>query len=571
DILGFFHTLARLCWRKDDHRFAVWIGVALVLLTGLPYLYGWLRTPIGYTYTGLHAIGGGDAHVYYSYIEQARDGAFAFRDLFTGEPNAPLMTQLPWLAVGLVARAFHWSAPLAFHLVRLALIIPYVLFLSMFTAAIIRAPIAGWSVQRLRRAALLLIVFGGGIGGLFGGAFAPIAYDTPAYSAWPLDFSVPEAFTFLTAYQSPHFIISTWFLLAVYLATVRAAATGHLRHTVVAAITAAVLVQFHPFYIPLIAAIVGIHTLVRMIVARRWIPAAASLAFWTGLAMLPAFAYWFPIATLDPIHASRTAQNMLLMPPLGYVFAGYGFLLPLAGIGLVAVGRRAAVRRTPEMVFLCTWIAMNTLMLWAPLAWQRRFTQGFSIALALLAAIGIAACVGWMRARLTPAWYTMLCNRMLAVTLTILLFSFTHLVNIGRDVAYFTMRFPTKDPKFMFYYPTAGLDGMRWLRQHASRDDVTLALGLSANFIPGIAARTTYVGHDIETVRMAEKKQTVIALINPETPPARAREILSRERIRYLFVASFEPPAAHLARVAEALALPRVYANDAVTIYKVPK
>ncbi|MFH1099136.1 MAG: glycosyltransferase [Candidatus Uhrbacteria bacterium] len=592
DIVGYFATLVRLrrihtapsradgsvswsCLPPSERRFALWLGLALILITGLPYLFGWLRTPTGYTFTGLHGIAAGDGSVYYSYIEQVRDGHFVFRDLFTSETNGGRMIQWPWLMIGLFARIFKLSAPFVFHFVRLLLIVPFVSFLAVFVAAFLKKPIAEVSATTCRKTALLLITLAMGIGGHAAGVLLSSGRidfsldDIRGYSEWPLDIGTPEAFPFLAIYQSPHFIVSLWLMLAIYLFTLRADETQRVRWTVASAITAFALSTMHPFYIPAIASVLVAYAIVRTIAARRWLTRLAAHVFWTIFAMLPALIYWGLLALFDPIHISRAQQNLLLTPPLLYVLLGYGFLIPLAIVGVALLFKRHRPLGIPT-VFLLVWTMTNITLLWAPVPWQRRFTQGLQPALALLTTFAFAYGYSWLRRKLPTNWRVILLTRANAITLFVLLLSFTNIVQIGRDFALYAIRFPEDYARHLFYYPSDGIAAMRWLRQNAPNDAAMLALGPTANLIPGWSSRPVYIGHTIETINFRAKSAAIQKVFDPTATTSERRDFIVQSRIRYIFATHFDQYGALLDTAARELALPVAFTNTAVTVYAVP-
>src|SRR3990172_7768757 len=59
-------------------------SIIFIFVTGAPYLYGYVQTPPGATYTGLHALAPGDFNVYYAQMLQAGRGDMAERNLFAG-------------------------------------------------------------------------------------------------------------------------------------------------------------------------------------------------------------------------------------------------------------------------------------------------------------------------------------------------------------------------------------------------------------------------------------------------------------------------------------------------------
>ncbi|MFH1430249.1 MAG: hypothetical protein ABIG71_01835, partial [Candidatus Uhrbacteria bacterium] len=414
-------------------RFAILLGVALTVFVGAFTVYAWINTPHGTTYSGLSGLLTGDASVYFSYIEQARDGVFNFRNLFTSEQTSGRMIHIEWYAIGLFARITHLNAPTAFHIVRILLVLPFTLFLAVFVASCIRAPYSGWSADKLRRAALLLGTLGSGVGGLLAIGIFPLFQALNNYALWPIDLWVPEAFTFTSLYQSPHLILSTWLLLAMYLATIRATATGRRVWTAAAAVAAGTLFAFHPFYIPSVLIIV-VDAIIRTLRDRAHAWRFLGHAFWVGLAALPAMAYWGTLTILDPVLNNVGAQNTLLMPPLPFVLIGYGFFVPLTIIGTLLLVRLWL--RQKERSFLLAWLVVNTFLIWSPFTWQRRFTQGYHVLLAILSAFALAFLSMHARRILKPHRWAYIATTSTAVISFVLLFAFSNIIHISRDLIY---------------------------------------------------------------------------------------------------------------------------------------
>lgn len=572
DIARFFRTLGRLWIGTNDHRFAVWLGLCLVLLTTLPYLYGWWNTPTGYTYTGIHALAPGDMAVYGSYLEQVREGRWMFVDLFTSEwPQRPRL-DIFWLAAGLFARATHLPAPLAFHLLRILIIIPFTLFLSTFVAAFLRPPSPqhlvlgtwGLSIRTVRRVTLLLLAFSSGIGSVIVPSLDGRDVWRPGYHGWPIDFWVPESNTFLTLAQSPHLITSLWLILWIVFATLRYSETKRWRWSVGAGIGALALFQFHPFYVPTIFAVLLGLILTESLASRRirWDVVAHSAI--VAAMSAPSVAYHLWSIAVDPIMAAKAGQNLLFTPAWWYVAAGYGFLVPLALIGAYQLART----RTPHARLLLAWLLATIVLVFSPLTWQRRLTEGLHVALVITAVYGLSPLCAWIRNRLTPRALALVWTRATAVAVAIPLLGFSTIANIGRDLALFTVAFPGTIPRHSLYYPLAAVDAMRWIRARAQSGDVTFAVGLDGNFLPMYAARQSALGHGVETTNFAEKYRDAYALTEGTLTGNGAQEFLERIRARYVLVTD---ASRGLWRV-DPTTIPSVslvYRNDGAEVYKI--
>ncbi|MBI4434661.1 hypothetical protein HY635_02490 [Candidatus Uhrbacteria bacterium] len=587
DILGFFRTLARLWWSDRERRFAVWLGVALVLLTSAPYLYGWLRTPPGHVYTGVHALASGDMAVYGSYIEQVRDGRWTFVDLFTSEWPQQTFLNIFWLPVGLLARITRLPTVLTFHLARVLLIIPFVLFLSRFVVAFLRKPIAGFSVRVVRQTALLFLTFSSGLGVLIAESIAPLSDSRwrPGYDFWPPDLWVPESNTFLTLFQSPHFIASLWLLLLIILAALRFTETRAYRWSIASGVAALALFQFHPFYVPTVAMLLVVWTIVESIAARRVRWDLVGHGAIVGIISAPSVLSHLWLVRTDPITAARASQNLLFTTDWWLVALSYGFLVPLALIGIVRVLRPACgtgsfgpmaigpqddqqTKRAHRL--LVTWLVVTVVLMYSPLTWQRRLVEGLHVVLVIIAMVGLFPFLAWLRAH-APMWIHRYAWGVTTATIVAIpLLGVSTIVNLVRDVALYTIRFPQSIPRHSFYYPTDALDAMRWIRGHASLGEATFAVGIDGHFLPMFAARQTVLGHGVETAHFVEKYETSYALSLGRLSPAEARAFLDRERVRFILVTD----ASRNLWAIDPAAIPSatlVYRNSGAEVYEVRK
>src|SRR3989338_10887560 len=194
----------------SEWRFVCWLTLAVLALTGLPYLYGSWSAPAGTTYDGLHALAPGDVPVYYSYLYQIKAGEVLVKDLFTDEPQ-PLGTfNVWWFLVGTVARWLNLSLPLAFQLSRLLMIPVFTAVAYVFLSYVFRQPAR-------RKLALVFLLFSSGLGVYAAGLPDTVASSSAEVYAWPIDLWITEAITFNALYQTSHFIASITLMLLIFL------------------------------------------------------------------------------------------------------------------------------------------------------------------------------------------------------------------------------------------------------------------------------------------------------------------------------------------------------------------
>lgn len=460
--------------------------VVLMSMSVLTFLFGLVMTPPQHVYTGLHGIAPGDVLVYYSYLEQVRQGAFTFHDLFTGESQPGNLVLPIWFGVGLIGRVLHTPPQVTYHLVR-------VLSIPLLMAAIAAAVQCFLRDKRQQRFAFFLAVFAGGLGFLVG----PIEQQQWGRDIiehlWPMDLWVSEGFSYLSAIQSPHFILGTALLLFFIVEMVRTLERGVTWRTLAAGAGGAVVVASTPFLVVLMAPL----TLLALTFSH-----STGTSFWQRCLRL--FALWFPTfpalvyvglyQAFDTFARARATQNILITPVWWVTLASYGLLLPLALWGARQVWRDRSWRTR----LLLGWFALQPILFYGPVFFQRRLVQGWQFPLASLAAVGAEALfyrsplARWGRVRTSLA----------ALVLVLLLGS--PLYQLANDLSLMSQ---ARGSDFSaLYVPRTLFDGYDWLKKNTTSDALIFADSSYAPFITAFSGRRSFVGHGVETLHYDEKR-----------------------------------------------------------------
>lgn len=512
-----------------ERRFALYVGIALVLLTSIPAAFAWLYTPPDAAYTGALLMNAADLSVYSSFIEQIREGHWMVRNLYTSDLTPTARLDIFWLAVGLFARVTRLAAPLAIHLVRLALIVPFILFLHALLAELIVRPVAGWSVRAVRRGALLLIAFASGAS-VLAERLLPAA-PAGALRTYPLDLSTAEAITTLTVLASPHFIASLLLLLATFRFALRAVREERRRPLVAASACAFLLLAFHPYYVPTVLGVLAAWAILDGVVERRIPWRILRTSAWIAAACVPPAAYYAWLLATDPATAGHASQNVLHGPTLRVALVSYGALVPLALVGIAAWFRTFG---TAER-FQAAWLATTIALVASAIPWARKLTMGLHVVLALAAAQGLPVVLTWLRTHLpTPiARYGM--TRTTAALIAIPIFGLSTLAVFAQNVAYAALP-RDAGAASLFYLPRATIAAMSWIRAHAHSDEATLAFGMDGNAIPHYAVRVTAYGHDHMTTDAPRKRAQLRALAEGTLAVEDSTHLLRELRVRYILV-----------------------------------
>src|ERR1700719_2540101 len=105
--------------RPPEWAVPVVTGIALALVTALPYLYGYLAQPHGQVFMGFFYLGD-DANTYLAKMRQGWEGAWAWQNRYTTESSPTVYLFMFWIFLGHVAALFNLPLIVVFHLAMVA-------------------------------------------------------------------------------------------------------------------------------------------------------------------------------------------------------------------------------------------------------------------------------------------------------------------------------------------------------------------------------------------------------------------------------------------------------------------
>lgn len=508
--------------RSDVERTAdrkAWVLIfAVVLFTLLPYLFGaWLSLGRKYFWIN-HNID--DNCVYLAWIRQAWEGRFFFENRFTTDPQPRLSTNLFFWAIGTIARWTGLPVLFLFHTARMGL---GIVWLWTFWSLIKRL-----LPERARMPALWLACVSAGLGWLFWrdvGIRAPI--DT-----WQV-----EAFTFLSLYLNPLFVVGTLLMTACIYDLWRAVQECCWKHAVRAGVWALLLGNIHSYDVVQIAGawlvFLALSTVLhRHLDRRRWL-----MALTTGIIGLPTVVYQYWLYRVDPIFRHR-ADVPTSAPPVWHVLAGYAPLLVLALVAMVILIRERRHREEPFLFLLC-WAIVGVGLQYLPrtfalvgihlpMNFERKMVMGAHLPLCALAGWGL-----WLLVRHLPA------RRALLVTAVVI--ALTTPSNIRwliRD-AQNLIRNMANTGMHRAYMEPEEWQAIQWLAQNTRPEEAVLTFPSYGVFIPPFAGNRVYAGHWGETPQFAERLRETLRFLDARRSDEERYDLLRRAKVKY--IVAFSP------------------------------
>jgi hypothetical protein len=445
------------------------------LLSNVPYLIAWTMPEAGAEFGGF-LLNPVDGFSYLAKMGQGGSGAFEFTLPYAAEPGPGAALFVFHLALGWLAYAIGASPLLIYHLARV------VGTILMFSAAHLLYARA-FETRAAGRWAFVLVLFGSGLGWL--GALLGLP---------SIDLHVPEAVPFLTAYTNAHFPIAS----AAMLLVISLVAFDDLfsRLKIPLAFAAGFLLGItQPFTILSIGiALIGwilVENRTQLSSIPRTRRLHISLTVFAGAA--PILLYDYLSTRVSAELSAWAAQNATPTPGLPAVLLGYGVVLPLV---VVALWRRRDEAWGPATRLLLIWAVSGALLLYAPIALQRRFALGLFFPLAGLAAVGIESLRVSVR------------NRRLLLALALALSLPSHVFVIAAGMTTVAQQDQT----------LTLLAGERttyqWIDQNTPPYALILAGPIAGNRIPAFSSARVLYGHPFETPNAPANEQLVAELFS---------------------------------------------------------
>ncbi|OWK27152.1 MAG: hypothetical protein US76_01060 [Parcubacteria group bacterium GW2011_GWA2_38_13b] len=512
---------------KQNKKFLILLIVALEAVVILPTLFGFLKTPDGYYYNGIHNLTPGDFHLYLSYFEQARQGSLFFKDLYTGEEQTPSLFNPFFLFFGLIGKIFKLSNITALLIAKIVIIPVFISVLFSFFRHIFEKKLPLYL-------AMLFALFSSGLG-VFIAPFISSYATSGGYIHRPMDLWLPEFNIFLTIYHNPLYAAALTLILLTFIFFIKAINENKIKWSIVSGFCALALFSIHPYHIPTIYGIPAIFIAALMIVKRRII--FAHLKHWGVLFLIsaPSMLYQVVLVFTDFIMYGR--YNGTGGPPtfLWLTILSYGLLFFLAIPSFLGFSKKFILQNPNNeknktdiwLLFAALWFIGGLLAVYFPLLnHTRRLTLGLQIPLVIFSIMTL------LNAKKT-LWYKKIENIANVIFFLPLFFIFflgaSTLNAVYADINLY------KNLRAEIYIPLEIYNGINWLKGNTEKEIVVLTDLFHGNIIPGIAGQTVYIGHNSETISYDIKEKLLNWFFSENHAEERERKFLKDRGITHIF------------------------------------
>jgi hypothetical protein len=491
--------IGTLRWQLRWHewRLPLLTGLALAIVTAVPYLFAYAVQTPGHVFMGFFFLGD-DANTYLAKMRQGWEGAWAWQNRYTTEMSPAAYLFMFWLVLGHIAALLNLPLIVVFHLARVgaafALMCGAWLFIRHFIVD-----------RSARRFAFFFCAIGLGMGYVIQAFGQPVIFG---HQTDTLDWRMPELTAFYSVLALPHFAWSGVFAALGVAFTLKAIERGSLRLGVLAGAAWLGQASIHPQMPILMGGATAVALLLRPAPWRGWVAAALAFAIPAPYILYSYFAF---VGNPEVQRWTFHSKNALPPETISLFFAIAPQLL-LALTGLPGALRR----RSREDLFLVAWLGLLAAILYLPNPagdLRRRFLDGLYLPLVVLGARGM---------------YEVILPRLRSARARALIpFSYVAFAAIGS--AFLVLAPLAVAAQGQYTVPKAEFDGLKWLGGQPQGRVLSMpGVGL---YVPAYSSDTVYVGHYDETFDYLDKTQIALNLL---TGKADLAQFMKDGHIRYV-------------------------------------
>ena len=530
--------------------------VLYLIISSIPYLYGYLSTPPGMKFNGLIGWDVPGTYMYFMWEKQAVEGNTLFADRLTPEKHDPFYFNGEWWLLGRFLRFTGLSLEAGFQVER-ALTVFFAFFaLYYFLTCCFESLFE-------RRAVFIWILLTSGFGWLF--------YLLQRYAgySWPIrvwDIEGVNLFGYLA--NKPHFIRSLALICLSYAFLLKGELKDRRIYFFLAGLVILVQGIIRPYDLPTAFLILASFPLLLAIREGRL---SGTRIFYYSVAALTALPILLYYLFLDRNFVLKDVFKGVDFPaftPLEFViWLGFPFVMAVLGFD----GLRNFRNWRPARLFLYVWFVIVLMLIYAyPLIpWGMESAGLCYIVSPILAGL-------FLFSELLPQWL----NGRAAHRFSSLLHLSTDSLRKAIIIALIVISFPSNivlmhkiyrdlaQHSRPYYIPTAVADAFTWLSQHGKLQDVVMSHPDNGYHLPVDAGVKAFVGHGHFTINYPEKVAMLKRFFDAGESEAYRRQLLKEYGITYLFygdierqIGSFNPYKTDY--------LKPVYSNSLVTIFQV--
>jgi hypothetical protein len=545
---------------KTEWRIVLLITAALLVITSLPALFGYLSTPADKHFMGI-VMNVPDHAQYFMWFRGFGESP-VINNRMTPEPNQALFFNLLWWSLAQLGGLFGLGYAAMYQVMR-------VLGITFFVITAYRICALALPDVFNRMLALLIVCTTSG----FGWVLIVLKYTvTNGELINPLDVYVAEGNTFLSAIGFPHFLAA-----AVYIWCFELFVRGVRENRRALIIACGLFAQFmgwqHAYDLIIVWAVLGAYCALLMLRDRMIRPRLVIDLILVGVISVPPALYSVLLTRLDPLWEQVLAQFAnagVYTPPLYRLPMLLGFTFVAACVMAVLdlrrlPGARQSTEGSRELLsdaelLILGWFVISFVLIYLPADYQIHMLNGWQVPMAILATRLLTGHImPWVRRRFGRNEAS--ARRLVAAAFLLAI--------VPTNLYLLTWRFTDLARHTYDYYLTRGdIEALRWLDANAGPQDVVLSSMSFGQYVPVLTDSHAYLAHWAQTVAFFDKRSTVEEIYNSTIDLARRQQLLNDSRARYIVIGDAER---QLAAFDDAVVrgLPLAFESGATRVYAV--
>jgi hypothetical protein len=535
--------------------FVLTVIVVVLILTSLPYIFGFRSAPPDKVFMGL-TLNVPDHTQYFSWMRELTTAHLSANKL-TPEPNQPVFFNLLWWMMGRAGNFLGLGYAGMFQVLRIVSGILFFLMIYRLFSWIFKDPLQ-------RKTAFLITTFASG----FGWVLVAMKYTvTGGELINPLDVYVAEGNTFFSLLAYPHFVAAMLYIF-VFDLTLRGEAKGDYRYAIGAGFVGLIMGWQHAYDLLIVYAVLGAYGLLRLLRDRSF----PKFLFFSSVII--AVISWWPalysvlLTSLDPLWKEVLAQFAnagVFTPPLYRLPVLMGLAFLFAFYTMIRSNPLKLSRFNNNDLFIMGWFLISFVLIYIPADYQIHMLNGWQVPIAILATQGlfryvIPAVRKWVERKEWKVTEAMIQRGVIAAFLLLI---------IPTNVYLFFWRFyDLNRADYPFYLYREEITAMNWIEQNAHPDDVVLSSEMIGQYIPAYSGTYAFLAHWAQTVDYFSKVEMVNEFYAAETTEVRRKEILAQYSVDYVFWGPYERTLGEF-DLGAATFLEQVHASPLVEIFQV--
>ncbi len=487
--------------------FIALLAIGLGLLSELPYYFMAKTVPAGTVYMG--SIGNNyDQASYLSWMKEGQEGKLLFEELYTTEKQSGLFFNPFFLVCGQFARFTGLDLIVAYHLLRLFLVLALVFTLYLFSGMFL----AGfWE----RFFSVTLASLGSGLGFLF--SDGTLSYLSKSFNLVALDLWVPETAIFSSILHKPLFLAALLLMLLSFYFQLKAFKSLNKYAVYASGFFGLLLALVHPYDLASVYGALFVFLVWSKSGLKSWICFAGFFAL-----SAPGLLYQYLLSHFDQVFRSWAGTVTISGTFYSYLI-GYGIFFLLAG---VYAWKTRGKRKEPE-VFLLSWVLSHFLLAYLPLRFERRLVLGLMIPLVLLSVLWFFRyAVPYLKMKKVPV---------LAAGLTLCALAIPSNLRFVAGELENARKYP-----FNYALPSADLAALKWMDKNIPKGSTVFAFFPTGVYIPGLSGLKVYAGHYDQTVNAESKRADSGKFYEKNASLSFRKYLLAKSRAGYVYYGTFE-------------------------------